>query len=65
MRSAELLTVGDVAKVAAVSCSLVRWWDRSGKLPAIRTAGGVRLFDRADVERLAAERLRARSGESR
>jgi DNA-binding transcriptional MerR regulator len=39
-----------------VSPETVRLWERSGHLRALRTEGGVRLFDRRDVERLARER---------
>ena len=46
----ELLTVGDVAHELRVSTAAVRLWERDGKLPATRTAGGVRLFTREDVE---------------
>lgn len=51
-----LLTAGDVAKKAGVTPSTVRYWGETGRLSVIRTAGGVRLFDSAEVERLTAER---------
>ena len=38
------------------SAETVRALERSGVLKAIRTAGGVRVFNLADVERLARER---------
>jgi excisionase family DNA binding protein len=55
-----LLTAGDVAKLTGVTPSTVRLWSDSGRLSAIRTAGGVRLFDRAEVEQFAREREAAR-----
>ena len=45
-----VLTVNDAAKVLERSGESVRVYERQGKLPAIRTAGGVRLFKQADVE---------------
>jgi excisionase family DNA binding protein len=56
----ELLTAGDVAKLIRVAPSTVRLWAETGRLSAIRTAGGVRLFDRLEVERFAREREAAR-----
>jgi excisionase family DNA binding protein len=49
MQQTQLLTTGDAAKVADVSVETIRRWDRSGKLAAVRTAGGLRLFERAAV----------------
>ena len=50
------LTTFDAAKVLQVSPATVRLWNRLGKLPAIRTVGGMRLFTSEDVDRLATER---------
>ncbi len=55
------LTVGDVAKLLNVSSDVVRLWEREGKLPAVRTQGGVRLFTQKDVQRLAGERAARRA----
>lgn len=52
----DLLTVGDAAKVAGVAAETIRLWERLGKLPAMRTASGLRLFNRADVEQFARRR---------
>ena len=46
----EWLGIGDVAKRMDRSTSLVGILERTGQLPAIRTAGGVRIFRRQDVE---------------
>lgn len=48
--SEQLMTAYDVSRIADVSASTIRLWADTGKLTAIRTAGGVRLFKRSDVE---------------
>ncbi len=50
-----LLTVGDVARRLQVMPDTVRELERRGRLKAIRTEGGVRLFRKADVEEFARE----------
>lgn len=50
------LLTSEVARILEVSSETVRVWERLGRLPALKTGRGVRLFDRGDVERLAAER---------
>jgi len=55
MESAKLLT-SDVARILDCSTDNVRLLERSGQLHADKTEGGVRLFDRRDVERFARER---------
>jgi excisionase family DNA binding protein len=47
-------TVGDAALLVRRSPQTVRNWVRSGRLPVIRTQGGVRLMRPADVLRVAA-----------
>ena len=59
------LTVSDVARLLLVSESTVRAWEKQGRLQAIRTAGGIRLFSRERIETLrkakgASERVRHR-----
>ena len=56
------LTASDVAREAKgeITPAAVRYWADAGKLPVVRTAGGVRLFRRADVERVLAERRAAK-----
>lgn len=54
----ELMTPADAAPLLGVSVNMVRLLEIKGRLPALRTAGGVRLFRRGDVEALAAERRR-------
>jgi excisionase family DNA binding protein len=43
------LTTGDAAKLADRSVETIRMWERAGRLPAIRTSSGQRLFRRDDV----------------
>ena len=50
------LTTSSAARVLHVADGTVRQMARRGELPAIRTEGGVRLFDPADVDRVARER---------
>lgn len=56
----ELLTVGDAAAILGLSADMVRVLHRQGRLPALLTPRGNRLFKREDVERLARERKVAR-----
>ena len=58
----DLMTPHDVAQADGEVCSAtVRYWERTGKLPAaLRTASGMRLFHRADVERVLTARRAAR-----
>jgi DNA-binding transcriptional MerR regulator len=56
----EFLCTSDVAKIAHVTTDTVRLWNRIGRLPAIRTAGGVRLFRPDDVNRIITERAAAK-----
>ena len=56
MAMAEFLTVGDVAKRLGLSADSVRLYERTKRLPALKTIRGLRLFRSADVERLRRER---------
>lgn len=57
MKNSELLTVGQVANEWQCSPDTVRRLADGGRLPAIRVGReGHRLFNRSDVERVAAER---------
>ena len=57
---AELLTKSDAAKILGLTPAAVVLLERNGHLTALRTAGGIRLFRRRDIERLA--RIRAAHG---
>lgn len=50
------LTTGAVARELGVAEATVRLMERRGELSATRTSSGIRLFDRAVVERVAYER---------
>jgi excisionase family DNA binding protein len=50
------ISTTEAAHILLVSAETVRQWADTGRLPATRTGSGMRLFDRADVERLARER---------
>jgi excisionase family DNA binding protein len=47
----DLMTSGEAARFLGCSPDAVRLYERSRRLAALRTAGGLRLFRRADVER--------------
>jgi excisionase family DNA binding protein len=49
----DIMLKAEVARFLGKSSETVRLYERRGKLPAMRTAGGVRLFKRADVLQLA------------
>jgi excisionase family DNA binding protein len=51
-----LLQTSEVARLLNVTPDSVRRLERLGKLPAQKTARGVRLFARADVDRVVSER---------
>jgi DNA-binding transcriptional MerR regulator len=61
MGDGDLLTPGDAGRILDLSADGVNYQSRVGRLPCIRTQGGRRLFLRADVERLAAQRAAARA----
>ena len=44
-------SIGQAAKVLAVSVRTLRRWDESGRLPARRTDSGHRYYTRAQLER--------------
>jgi excisionase family DNA binding protein len=50
------LTVGEAARLLGVSPDTIRLYERKGKLAAMRTAGGMRLFSAAEVRRLRRDR---------
>jgi excisionase family DNA binding protein len=49
-----LMTTSEVARSLGLSEQAVRAWERRGILQATRLGNGQRLFNRADVERVAA-----------
>jgi excisionase family DNA binding protein len=59
--SDELMTATDAGHILGLSADMVRTLHRCGRLPALLTTRGHRLFRRADVERLAKERAKERT----
>ena len=55
----EFLTVSDAAREASLSKDSIRRYVDSGKLQAIRTAGGIRLILRAEITKLVTDRKQA------
>jgi excisionase family DNA binding protein len=55
------LLVTEAARVLEVAATTVREMDRDGRLKALKTPTGVRLFDANEVSKLAAERKRGKS----
>lgn len=59
MAPEQLLTTSAVARILNIAPDTVRLWERQGKLVAVRTTSGMRLFERVEVDRAA--RLRNKS----
>jgi excisionase family DNA binding protein len=55
----EILTISEAARELHIAVQTARDWSDAGKLPAVRTAGGMRLFRREDVDRVKADRTAA------
>ena len=58
MLTTTLMTASDAGHILGLSADMVRTLHRRGRLPALLTVRGHRLFRRSDVERLAEERAR-------
>lgn len=56
MASRDLVFTSEAARLLEVSPETVRLWERAGKLTALRVSGGVRLFERSEIEKVARER---------
>ena len=61
----EPITGSTAAKIIDCSESTVRLWADHGVLPNVRLPWGIRLFELADVERLAAQRAERRKAKAR
>ncbi len=57
----ELMTATDAGHILGLSADMVRTLHRRGRLAALVTVRGHRLFRREDVERLAEERAKERA----
>jgi len=53
MHTTDQLTVGEIARRSGFAESAVRYYEGLGLLPAARTAGGQRRFERSTLRRLA------------
>ena len=63
----DLVLTSEAARILGVSGQTMRAWDRTNRfIPAMRTASGVRLYARGDLERmrLVLERQRCRERHS-
>ncbi len=56
----ELYTVGDAARYLLVSETTIRNWERLGRLRCVHTAGGMRIFERGELDRVKREAADAR-----
>ena len=54
MEDTIILTL-EAAQIIGKGPATVHWYNKHGKLPAMRTTKGVRLFRKSDVEKLAQE----------
>jgi len=45
----KLITISEAARQLGVSMDALRKWDREGKMPAVRTAGGHRRYRQSDI----------------
>jgi predicted site-specific integrase-resolvase len=55
MEQSEYLSVSGTARTLNRSENTVRLWERQGKIAAIKTETGKRIFARVEVERVARE----------
>src|SRR5215469_13586913 len=53
VQTTDLLTVGEIARRSGFADSAVRYYEGLGLLPATRTSGGQRRFERSTLRRLA------------
>ena len=56
MEEPDSLLTNDAAQLVGTTGATVRWYEQTGQLRAEKTARGVRIFKRAEVERFIAER---------
>ena len=60
-----LLTPCDAGRILGLTPEAVRALNNKGRLPALKTVTGRRLFRRTDVEQLAAQRAEAAQAQGR
>jgi hypothetical protein len=56
----DIVLTAEAARIAGVVPATIRWWEKTGRLPAERTSDGTRLYRRGDVERVARQRQERR-----
>jgi excisionase family DNA binding protein len=54
--------ISEASRILGVSQQTLRIWEKDGRITS-RRIGHFRVFDRADVEHLAAERLSSKAGQ--
>jgi excisionase family DNA binding protein len=59
----EFLSVSGAARLLKIAAQTVREWERQGRLRAIKTETGTRIFRRDQVMRLAEEERKAKADE--
>jgi DNA-binding transcriptional MerR regulator len=55
------LMTGETARLLGRSVEMVRIYEKTGRLPAVRTGSGIRLFNVDDVEKLRDELVERRA----
>jgi len=63
-QTSNLLFTGEAARILSVSGETVRLWERAGRIHAMKIGAGIRVFERSEIERLAAVRGRPHSADS-
>jgi len=58
MQQSTHVSVSEAARMLTKSENTIRTWERLGKIAAIKTESGTRIFRRDEVERVAAEQSR-------
>lgn len=56
MKNTQILIASEAARILGLTPATVRYLENHGKLKALKTASGVRIFDRSQVELLARAR---------
>jgi DNA-binding transcriptional MerR regulator len=56
--SSRFYLVSEVGRALGVAATTVRDWERSGRIEAIRTQNGVRIFSSQEVDRVRKDRER-------
>jgi predicted site-specific integrase-resolvase len=55
MKQSEYLSVTGAARILNKSENTIRLWERQGKIAALKTETGKRIFRRIEIERIAGE----------